>query len=88
MAARAAAASLTLVLGLTIAAHTIWMDVACWNAMPFGDQWSEIITGRPITWSWLFSQHVEHRLIFPRLVFLADSRLAADHGRLFGWPAA
>ena len=75
---RIAAATFTLILGLYIAAHTIWMDLVCWSAMPFGDQWSEIVTGRDITWSWLVSQHVEHRLIFPRLVFLADSRFAAE----------
>ena len=54
------------------------MDFSCWNALPFGDQWSEIVTGRQVTWSWLFSQHVEHRLVFPRLIFLADSWLAAE----------
>jgi hypothetical protein len=73
-----AASSITLLLGLYVATHTIWMDVACWNALPFGDQWSEIVTGRYISLSWLFSQHIEHRIVFPRLVFLADSWLAAE----------
>ena len=64
--------------GLYIAASTIRMVVACWNPLPFSDQWDELVSGRPITWAWLFSQHNEHRLLFPRLVFIADRWLSGE----------
>ena len=58
------------------------MVIACWSPLPFGDQWSEIITGRPVTWSWLYSQHMEHRILLPRLIFLADRWLAGETNRI------
>ncbi len=35
--------------GLYIAASTIRMVVACWNPLPFSDQWDELVSGRPIS---------------------------------------
>jgi hypothetical protein len=66
------AAALWIIIG------TVTMIVVCQNALPFGDQWGEIITGRKIDWTWLTSQHVEHRILFPRLVFWADRIFAHE----------
>jgi hypothetical protein len=65
-------AALTSAAGLWVAISTLTMVAVCRNALPFGDQWGEIITGRRVDWAWLVSQHVEHRILFPRLVFWAD----------------
>jgi hypothetical protein len=75
-------AVLTAAIGAFVALRTLWMVVTCWDPLPFGDQWSEIITGRPVTWSWLYSQHMEHRILLPRLVFLADRWLAGETNRI------
>ncbi|WP_165837225.1 hypothetical protein [Phenylobacterium hankyongense] len=58
-------------------AWTVHDIVATYSAVPFNDQWANIWWWREIlknglTWSYLFSQHNEHRILFPRLVFLAD----------------
>jgi hypothetical protein len=51
--------------------------VDTYSPTPFSDQWAnvwwwrELSQGRPLA-DYLFSQHNEHRLFFPRLVFLAD----------------
>ncbi len=76
--ARAVLAAFALAAGVYVAVATLVMMITCWDPLPFGDQWSEIITGRPVTWSWLYSQHMEHRILVPRLVFLADRYLAAE----------
>ncbi len=73
---------LTVCVGVYIALRTLWMVLTCWDPLPFGDQWSEIVTGRPITWAWLYSQHMEHRILVPRLIFLLDRWLAAETNRL------
>src|SRR4051794_40249319 len=53
--------------------HAIWLT---YSAVPFNDQWVNLAALRdaPKTgWlQYLFSQHNEHRILFPRLVFLAD----------------
>ena len=40
--------------------------------------WDQLVSGRIITWSWLISQHNEHRLLLPRLVFIVDYWLSAE----------
>lgn len=51
--------------------------VHTYSPTPFNDQWANVgwwrdmANGAPL-WKWLVSQHNEHRLVFPRLVFLAD----------------
>ena len=60
-------------------AHAIWLT---YSPVPFNDQWvnfAAIRDARIGGWlNYLFSQHNEHRILFPRLVFLAD--LAWSHG--------
>ena len=73
---------ITAAIGAYVALHTLWMVIICWSPLPFGDQWSEIVTGRPLTLSWLVSQHLEHRILVPRLVFLADRWLAGETNRI------
>jgi hypothetical protein len=58
--------------GIYIAASTVAMVVATWIPVPIGDQWDELVSARNVSWSWLISQHSEHRILIPRLVFLAD----------------
>ena len=46
--------------------------------VPSWDDWDMIPTltrNQPITWGWLWSQHNEHRVPLPRLVFLGLDRL-------------
>ncbi len=63
-----------------IAASTIRMIIACAVPAPIQDQWAQLVGLRPVTLSWLVSQHNEHRLLFPRLVFVADRWLTAETG--------
>jgi hypothetical protein len=62
----------SLIIGVYVFAATLAMVIHCWSPVPVSDQWDEIVSGRQITWSWLFSQHNEHRIVFPRLVFVMD----------------
>jgi hypothetical protein len=77
---RAALALVSLGVGLYVAVSTIVMIVWCWGPLPKFDSWDELVSGRGITWSWLISQHNEHRMFFPRLVEIADYWLAAERG--------
>jgi hypothetical protein len=46
--------------------------------VPSWDDWDMIPTlthNQPVTWNWLWSQHNEHRVPLPRLVFLGLNRL-------------
>ncbi len=52
---------------------TALMTASCRHALPYWDQWDNLIAGRPITWTWLVSQHNEHRILFPRLIYLCDA---------------
>lgn len=45
---------------------------------PFGDEWEWLgrVTGKePITLAWLWSQHNEHRMFLPRLIYLGLGKL-------------
>lgn len=60
-----------------ILAHTLAAVIQFYSPMPYGDQWDLIdgwggVLRHGLTLGYLFSQHNEHRIFFPRLVFLAD----------------
>lgn len=59
-------------LGIYVALSTVAMVVAAWSPVPFGDQWDNLVSVRHVSWSWLYAQHNEHRILVPRLVFLLD----------------
>jgi hypothetical protein len=49
--------------------------------MPWMDEWEIIpaLTGhQPVTWKWLWSQHNEHRIVIPRLIYLATVGSSGD----------
>jgi hypothetical protein len=54
------------------------MIISCWTPLPLNDQWDELVTDRHISWDWLISQHNEHRIFFPRLIFILDYWLASE----------
>ncbi len=65
-----------------VAAWSLWAAIALASlalvmryglTMPTGDEWAWIPMAAgdvPVTWSWLWSQHNEHRMALPRLVYL------------------
>ena len=65
-----------------VATSTVQMVIACALPVTILDQWAQLVGSRRITLGWLVSQHNEHRLVFPRLVFIADRYLFAETGRL------
>jgi hypothetical protein len=64
----------------------IWMALA-WSPLPFWDQWESVFEYMalkdqgPHLWQ-LVGQHNEHRIVFPRLVFLADLAVFGGANRL------
>jgi hypothetical protein len=72
-------ATATLIIGVYVAVSTIAMIVGSWGPLPVEDSWlGELVSGRDITWSWLISQHNEHRLVLWRLISIADYWLSAE----------
>jgi hypothetical protein len=67
-----------LIVGIYVAASTIFMIVECWRPIPIGDSWALLVSGREITWAWLVSQHYEHRMALPRLFLILDYWLSAE----------
>lgn len=67
-----------LAMGAYVLLSTVGMVVHCWSPMPFWDQWGELVSGRNVSWSWMFSQLNEHRILFPRLIFLIDYWLTSE----------
>lgn len=68
---------LTLVIPMLVALTTIHWLRRSYAPVPFMDQWGgavlyEALTSGEVSFSDLFAQHNEHRILFPRLVFLAD----------------
>jgi hypothetical protein len=71
----------------TIAAWTIcvlmiaaafWFVAAYGLTMPYGDEWEwlPVVVGQqPVSLAWLWSTHNEHRLVLPRLIYLALGEL-------------
>jgi hypothetical protein len=48
-----------------------------WTPLPYWDHWEELVQVPDWSWSWLPSQHNEHRILIPRLVFLSDALVFA-----------
>ncbi len=68
-----------LALGFAALLCAIALTVRTYMPCPFWDEWAfvnAIAGGRGLlSWNWLWSQHNEHRLLFTRLLILADLRL-------------
>ena len=66
--------------GIWIFLGTLWLIIRAWSPVLLHDQWDNLISGRAVTWQWLVSQNygVDHRLFFPRLIFIADYWLARE----------
>jgi len=88
--AEGALALLALAAGVYILLSTVRMIVECWTAVPFWDQWDNLIlaldelywhTARLDLPHWLFHQHNEHRIAVPRLIFAIDRFLFATTNR-------
>ena len=80
MLARWTVAALLALAALAILVNTLVWTHRLWSPMPFWDQWDTVgdyaaykLHGPD--WSVLMRQHMEHRLVFPRLLFLADFEL-------------
>ena len=54
------------------------MTVRGWTPVPYADQWFDMLSRQRLTWSFLFAQHNEHRILFPRLVFALDYWLVSE----------
>ena len=73
---------LCLTLGVLTATSSIALVVLAFSPVPFGDQWFNIVSGRPHDLRWFFALHNEHRLVLPRLAFLLDYHLDAERNGL------
>jgi hypothetical protein len=70
---------LSMMVGAYIFGTTTAMVMHGWSAIPHWDQWSELIFSLKQVFSpWLYSQHNEHRIIFPRLLFAIDTFAFAE----------
>jgi hypothetical protein len=59
-----------------VVASTILMVADSALALPFSDQWGQLIfTPQQVLSAWLYSQDNEHRILFPRLIFAIDTFL-------------
>jgi hypothetical protein len=68
---------LAFIVPMALLASSAQAVMETYSAVPFLDQWAIIqawsdILGHGLTFSYLFSPHNEHRILFPKLVFLAD----------------
>jgi hypothetical protein len=64
-------------LAMTLAG--LWLVSRYGLKMPVADEWAWLgqVTGdQPVTWSWLWSQHHEHRMVLPRLIYLGLGKLS------------
>ena len=62
-----------------------WLVFRYGLKMPFADEWQWLgqATGRePVTWSWLWAQHNEHRMFLPALIYLGLGRLSGGDFRV------
>ncbi|HUC72509.1 MAG TPA: hypothetical protein VMS01_15070 [Stellaceae bacterium] len=70
----AVAGLLSLAAGIYVFATTTAMVIHGWSAVPYWDQWDDLILSPKQVFSpWLYSQHNEHRILFPRLFFAIDT---------------
>ena len=71
-----------------IVVDTIRTVTSFWSPLPWFDEWAttNLIgawqNGDITAWQALFSQHNEHRILVPRLVFLADDLVFGGQGRM------
>ncbi len=73
------AALLSLAVGVYVLVTTVAMVIHGWSAAPYWDQWDELILSPKKVFSpWLYSQHNEHRILFPRLIFAIDTFAFAE----------
>jgi hypothetical protein len=78
----AAFSVLALIGGLYIVATTVLMVMDGWSALPFSDQWDELILDPGgLSLRWLFAQHNEHRILFPKLLFAIDAFAFSETNR-------
>jgi hypothetical protein len=59
---------------LAVVAAAFWLVAVHGYFMPCGDEWSwlPVVAGeQPVTFEWLWSQHAEHRMFLPRLLYVA-----------------
>lgn len=55
------------------------MVIYGWLPVPYWDQWDELILSpKQVFSSWVYSQHNEHRILFPRLLFAIDTFAFAE----------
>ncbi len=57
----------------------VWLVAEYALTMPYGDEWTLLgaATGQqPLTLDWLWSQHNEHRLLLPKLIYLGLGQLS------------
>jgi hypothetical protein len=67
-------ALLSLAIGIYVFATTTAMVIHSWSAIPYWDQWDNLIfSSAEVFSSWLYEQHNEHRILFPRLIFAIDT---------------
>ena len=68
---------------LYIAGTTTYWTLRSLHPIPFWDAWETVKfleLNRPVTLSWLWSQHNEHRILIPRLADYADYRFFGGCG--------
>jgi hypothetical protein len=66
-------------------AAALGLAVEMGNNVPIWDEWALVpyVTGdKPVTLSWLWSLHNEHRIVLPRLVYVPLVRLTGDYRSL------
>ncbi len=66
------------------AASLLGLAWFCSIETPVWDDWANVpaLTGeQPVTWEWLWSQHNEHRIPLPRLIFLGMAKLTGGSYR-------
>lgn len=64
---------------------TIWFTTAAYSPLPWGDSWNywtRIANDNGFTLRHLWSQHNEHRIVVPRLLFEFDRRWFSANGKL------
>jgi hypothetical protein len=78
-AGETALAGLSFAIGGYIFVTTVLMVINSWTAMLLWDQLLDLHSHyAQAFWRWLFSQHNEHRIAIPRLLFAIDSVLFAE----------
>jgi hypothetical protein len=71
----------TMAVGLYIAIVMIILVQSNATTVPVSDQWDELLTGRPLSLTWLIHQHNHHSLVIPRLLSYVDAIFFAETNR-------